>query len=44
MTMMMLIWIPYGQIHIVRSMMIRGSIVAAAAVTDAVVADTAVAV
>ena len=39
--MMMLIQLPCGRIHIMRSMMIRGSIVAAAAVTDAVVADTA---
>ena len=42
--MMMMIWLPYGRIHIMRSMMIRGSIVAAAAVTDTVVADTAAAV
>ena len=43
--MMMMIWLPYGRIHIIRSMMIRGRIVvAAAAVTDAVVADTTVAV
>ena len=43
---MMMIRLPYGRIHIMRSMMIRGSIVAAAAaaITDAVVADTAVTV
>ena len=41
---MMMIRLPYGRIHIMRSVMIRGSIIAAAAVTDDVVADTAVAV
>ena len=37
MMMMMMIRLPYGRIHIMKYMMIRGSIVAAAAVTDAVV-------
>ena len=40
MMMMMVNRLPYGRIHIMRSMMIQGSIVAATAATDAVVVDT----
>ena len=42
--MLMMIRLPYSRIDIMRSMMICGSIVATAAVTDFVVADTVVAV
>jgi len=37
--MTMMIWIPYGRIHVMRSMMIRGSIVAVVVVLVVVVAD-----
>jgi len=37
--MTMMSWIPYGRIHVMRSMMIRGSIVAVVVVLVVVVAD-----